>query len=53
MLIGALIMLYVSLPLTTGQIKTLDWQSVIKKLEWRLERRQVEVLLGGGLMVLL
>ena len=52
-LLGTLPIRYLGLPLSTGQIRGTDWQSVIGKVEQRLEGWKANVLSKGGRLVLL
>ena len=50
---GTLPIQYLGLPLSTGQIRSADWQSVVEKVEQRLEGWKAKVLSKGGRLVLL
>ena len=50
---GTLPIRYLGLPLSTGQIRGADWQSVVGKVEQRLEGWKAKVLSRGGRLVLL
>ena len=52
-LMGTLPIRYLGLPLSTGQIRGADWQSVVEKVEQRLEGWKARVLSKGGRLVLL
>ena len=50
---GSLPICYLGLPLSTGQIRGADWQSVVGKVEQRLEGWKAKVLSKGGRLVLM
>ena len=50
---GTLPIRYLGLPLSTGQLHGTDWQSVVEKVEQRLEGWKAKVLSKGGRLVLL
>ena len=50
---GTLPIQYLGLPLSTGQLRSAYWESVVGKVEQRLEGWKAKVLLKGGRLVLL